>query len=592
MSGIIGGEFGTVPPAGALEELSGDEPRSTWRQRDGTSGLVIEYHGADERAASTWEDGNRAGVVDGVVTNLDGLGWTTGELFERLLRRPAETARAIEGGFVIGCYDSSADRHLVVTDKLGTRPLFYVDEQPPRYASSVPALLPYCDEVTMDSQAVSDMLLMGNLWGNHTLVDEIRSVRPATVLDSSGAEWTAQRYWKPDYTEEEPGEQYITELVSRYRQAVDRTRQTLPPEAGIWLSGGLDSRTTASALVRGSRDVPEIKAYTYDANPPTSDNPRIAREVAHSLDIEHENVPLTAQTVGDNFDRIIESTDGMLMWATTTNLSATYEINSPPPVLMEGMQGALVGDHLYRYHLSAFSSAVESQLSSEAAASPSEVRSLLDERVDPLETFREEAKRCAQSTTRETVLDVHFQNYYSRLAMPSNRLMRDRTGTRVIHADGDYLEWCAKLPRRYRKGAFRMKGLLDQPIPYEPTRAKLALIRSIDPELAAITYERSKVKPSWPYEAHVLGFIGNVLFNRLRSNPTYGNGQLADFWIRDTETPVHDRVTRLTDDACSRGIFNADNVRDVYVQHMEGANNSQMLSRITTLEHWFQKYLD
>jgi asparagine synthase (glutamine-hydrolysing) len=472
--------------------------------------------------------------------------------------------------------------------------MFYTEADPLRYGSSVGPLLPFCEECTVNRQAVSDMLLMGNLWGDHTLVEEVRSLRPATVLDADDDGRRIERYWKPEYAESQPGEEYLAELVDRYKQAVRRAAGTLPSTAGIWLSGGLDSRTTTSALVRTlqTNGFEELRAYSYDANPPTNANPEIASDVATTLGIGHEEVPLTAATVGTNVDEIVEATDGMLNWTTAANLSATYEMESPPPVLMEGMQGALVGDHLYRHHLSDANSAVASQLASEGSARPETVRSLVTEPVDPLGTFREEAARSPESTIRGRVLDVHFQNYYSRLAMPSNRLMRGSVGTRVIHADGEYLEWCAKLPSRYRKGAFRLNGLLERGVPYEPTRAKLALVRRIDPELARITYERSKLKPTWPYHAHVAGFVGNVLINRLQSKPTYGGGQLADFWIRNTETELHERVRGLIDDACSRALFDADAVRDVFVDHMDGANNALMLSRITTLEHWLQKHVD
>jgi asparagine synthase (glutamine-hydrolysing) len=129
-------------------------------------------------------------------------------------------------------------------------------------------------------------------------------------------------------------------------------------------------------------------------------------------------------------------------------------------------------------------------------------------------------------------------------------------------------------------------------VPFEPSPAKLKLLRRINPALANITYERTKVKPSRPHPVHVAGFVGNVVANRLLSNPTYGNGSLADIWIRDTDSPVHDHVSALVDDACSRELFNADAVRELYDAHMAGENNAALLAQITTLEHWIGTYLD
>jgi asparagine synthase (glutamine-hydrolysing) len=590
MGSVIGGTFDGTGPG--LETQFSTE--AGWHREYKSFGLAIDTDSPDTGGYATWTDGTRTGVIDGIVTNLSELDWTVADVFEHLLEKPADTALALEGGFVIACQDPAADRQLVVTDKLGARPVFYTESAPFRFATSVDALVQYCESPTVNQQAVSDMLLMGNLWGQHTLVEGVLAQRPATVLDVADGERTATRYWKPEYSEAPPGDEYVDELVRRYHQAVERTSRTLPGRVGIWLSGGLDSRTTTGALHRyqGTGGFERLEAYTYDANPPTNDNPRIAQQVADTLGLDYNEVPLTARTVGDHLEQIIEATDGMHMWAYGANLAATYEMDTPPPVMLEGMQGALLGDHLYRHHLTEFDSAVESQVASEASTTPEHVQQLLSPSIDPVASFAAEARRADESSVRETVLDVHFQNYYSRVFMPSNRVMREQTGTRVAQADGDYLEWCARLPTRYRKNALDVPGGPDGGVPCEPTRAKLALSRRIEPALARIPYERSQVKPSRPYPLHVAGFVGNVLWNRVRSRPTYGSGQLADFWIRDTETRLHDRVNELIDDACDRPLFDADAVQAVFDQHMAGANNASTLSQITTVEYWLQSHLD
>lgn len=593
MTGIVGGERSGQSLSDAVQTLTTEAVTESWEHEDDAFGLGVVYPGDDPAGTTTWADDARAAVVYGAITNLDELGWSDSELFDRLFERPPETAAAIEGSFAIAAFDSAADRHLLVTDKLGARPLFFTDDGPVHYASSLATLLPVLDEPSLDHQGVSDMLLIGSMWGDHTLLEEVRALYPATVLTVENGDRTVQRYWKPEYTEHPPTEGYLGELEQRYRQATRRTSRTLPKEAGIWLSGGLDSRTTAAAMVDNLPTHPFEKfvAYTYDANPPTNDNPKLAGRVTRELDIEHRIVPLTAEIIGDNFERLIEATDGMVRWNSTALIGATFG-TTPSPVMMEGMQGALLGDHLYRHHLSEYASAVESQLSSEASTDPDTVTTLLEVDVDPVESLVEEATRSPETTVRETVMDTHFQNYYGRYALAGNRIMRECGSSRVVHADGAYLEWCAQLPRSLRKDALGGHGPSDVGVPLEPSPAKLKLLRRINPALANVPYERTKVRPSRPHPVHVAGFVGNVVANRLLSNPTYGNGSLADIWIRDTDTPVHDRVSALVDDACSRDLFNAEAVRELYEAHMAGENNAALLAQITTLEHWIGTYLD
>jgi asparagine synthase (glutamine-hydrolysing) len=593
MTGIVGGARTGQYLRDAVGELSDDTATNTWHHESADTGIGMKYAETDPNGKRTWADGKRGGVVYGAITNLDELGWSVDKLFHRLFRQPHSTAEMVEGSFIIACTNTAEDRHLLVTDKLGTRSIYYTDDGPFHYASEVKTLLPVIDDPTVNMEGVCDMLLKGTMWGDNTLVEGVRALYPATVLEVVDEERTLRRYWKPDYTERDSSKSYIDELVRRYRQAARRVSSTLPSEAGLWLSGGLDSRTTASALLEHRSDggFEDLIAYTYNANPPTNDNPKLAGKISQKLAIELRQVPLTAELVAEHFDRLIEATDGMVRWNSSALIGATYG-TTPAPVMMEGMQGELVGDHPYRHHLSEFSSAVEAQVSSEASTPPEKVTRLLTESVDPLATFKREANRSPESTVHGTVMDIHFQNYYSRHTLANNRIMRERGGSRVAHADGDYLEWCAQLPRRYRKGAFPFANSTDGGIPYGTSRAKLALIRSIGPKVADVPYERTKVKPSWPYPAHVAGFVGNVAINRLLSKPTYGNGSLADLWIRNSETQLHKRVQSLVDDACSRNIFDADAVRDVYKGHMDGENNASLLGEITTLEYWIGTHLD
>jgi asparagine synthase (glutamine-hydrolysing) len=598
MSGIAGGTIEGPELQELVGELTGRGREKAWRYEHGGSGLGISYPAGDPGGMTVWDDGSRAGIAYGAVTNLPELGFDRYELFERLLDAPVRTAAAVEGSFLLACYDGSRDTHVVVTDKLGSRQCFYARDSGFQYATSVAALLPFVDAPELDVQGASDLLLMGHMWGDRTLVDQVSAIRPATVLESVDGAVTTTRYWKPSYEVREPGGQYLSELTDRYRQAARRTASTMPEEAGIWLSGGLDSRMTAAALLDGPTGggLRTLTAYGYDANPPTSDNPEIATAVANEFSIEYVEVPLSASTFAGDFERVIEVTDGMVRWNTTANLSPSYRVTDGPPVLMEGMQGSLLGDHLLRYHFDDSRSLVETQRASETATSVETVSELLTPDVDPEASFEREASRTDESTHHAELMDIVFQNYYARRELASDRVMRDCAGTRAAQVDGDYLELCAGLPKQYRKGTFPFSHHFVHAdsggVPYGTSVAKLEVCKRLCPDLADIKYERTKMKPSRPYPLHVAGFVGNVVINRLRSRPTYGNGQLQDFWIRDTETYVHRRVRDLIDDAVDRELFDADAVRSVYDDHMDGENNATLLAEITTLEYWLQEHLD
>ena len=595
MSGVCGGVLCPSSLRETLSRLDDQDANETWRYETGEHGMGVSSPPVDPASSKTWMDGERAAIVYGTITNLGELEVDDDTLFERLLSDPVETARILEGEFLITCCDGSSDRFLVVTDKLGARSCFYTGSGRFVFSTSVGALMPLLDDRSVDLQGISDMLLMGHLWGERTLVEGVSAVRAATVLEVIDGERTSRRYWKPDYTPHRASEEYLDELADRYHRAAGRLARTLPEETGIWLSGGLDSRTTAAALLRNTpaSSVGRMTAYGYDANPPTNDNPRLASRTAHELGIEYNQVPLTPETFAEDFEHVIDVTDGMMQWNTLVNLSPSYRVDEDVSVLMEGAQGELIGDHILRYHLDDSRSVVDSQFASEAAASVDIVTRLLDADVDPLATFRKEAERSPEGTHRGAVLDIHLQNYYARAGLESNRIMRDRKGSRSMQVDGDYLEWCARIPRYFRKGTFPLSERVFKSdaggVPYGTSIAKLGLCRRVCPDLAEIPYERTKLKPSRPYHLHVAGFVGNVLMGRLQSKATYASGSLADFWIRDRETEVHHRVAELVDDAVGRDLFDGDSVRRIYNEHMDGENNAGLLGRVTTLEYWLQQ---
>lgn len=598
MSGLAGGVLTSHSIDTLVSELSGRANETTWEYEDDAIGLSVVSPSADPAGVTVWTDGDRAGVVYGAITNRDELDYGDDDrLFQRLLADPVATAEAMEGEFLTVAYDSEPDHIVVVTDKLGSRSCYYITEEPFRFATSVGALTELLADPTLDEQGVSNLLLMGKMWGQRTLVEEVSMQRPATVLEVVDGERTTTRYWRPNYDPHPQEAGYFDELADRYRQAARRVVSTIPYDAGLWLSGGLDSRTTAAALVEQSPGTDfDLRAYGYDANPPTRDNPRIATAIAERLGIDYTEVPLTAETFGEDFERVIEVVDGMLQWNTTANLSPSYHIEDTPPVLMEGVQGGLIGDHLLRYHFDESRSVVETQYASEATASAATVTGLLNADVDPMAPFEAEAAATPETTHRGQVLDTHFQNYYARSGLESNRLMRDSTGSRTMQVDGDYLAWCARLPTYYRKGTFPLSQHVFTSdaggIPYGTSIAKLELCRRISPALAKVPYERTKLAPEKPYHLHVAGFVGNVLYSRLRQKPTYANGQLQDFWIRVEDNALSGYVRDLIDDATDRSLFDADAVSDLYADHMRGANNVSMIARVTTLEKWIQDHLD
>lgn len=593
MTGIVGG----TTTGETLRTMIAPLEHESWYECDRFEsdeyGLGVVHHGkTDPDGAATWDGDSGFGVVYGAVTNCDGLGLTTDEMFERVLDRPTDILPALDGSFSIAAIGRNPERVIVATDKLGARPCFYTTVNGLFFCTELKSVLGQLADPTIDEQAVNDLLMMGRMWGDETLVEEISAIPPATFLEHEGGETSLTRYWKPEtYEFADPTDRYVHDLVSNYERIVRETADTTTGSVGLWLSGGLDSRAMLSELDR-SLDR-ELFTYTYDANPANGGNPKLARRLARVKNTGIEEVPLTADAFVDVVEHAVDIVDGMLPWHTLKNISAVFNVeNDDPGVILEAAgQGELLGEHPLRYQVVDCDSAVESMYLSETPSlgDPERVSDLLSVSVDPRGSFKEAVRNTDETDQSHTVLDAHFQNHYARFVYASNQVARSRVGTRVPFADGDFLNHIARMPPKFRLGTVPFSGGL---ILYGTSRPKLRLIRSLDAEFSAIPYQRTRLPPSYPYPAHIVSYVLTNGVDYLRSEPVLGGLSIADEWIRDHQG-MRELIGGYVDDACDRPLFDGDEIRELYDEHLRAdGNHVGLISAITTIEMWLQRQFD
>lgn len=560
---------------------------------DSPFGVGHRHHGNQDSGGRVhWQDQGRAGVIEGAISNWGELQITDDELFDRILKDPSSTLATLEGPFTLVAYDSPKRRLVLATDKLGGRPLYYTTTNGFYFGSDLTAMLKVIDDPVIDEQAVSDLLLIGHMWGDKTLLTDVRAVRPATVLEYEHGDVSTTRYWKPSYNRAKADDNYIFELAKRFQVSADRISTTIDGDAGLWLSGGLDSRITASELARnrgadGAFD--NLITYTYDSNPPGGVNPRLASRVASTLGVPNDRVKLSIDQFVSGLDDAVRITDGMLQWNTLFNLSAATNLDSSAAgVIMEGLEGSLLGRHLNPYHFNC-ESPVESMYLSERKRDLATVEELLAIDVDPLASFRHEVEWSSETSFSGIVMDAHFQNYYARMAFQSNKLPRRRVGTRVPYIDGPFLEQAARMPLSFREKTFPFTG---GKIPFGLSEPKLKMIRLLNTDLARIPYEKTRLPPTYPFTLHVAGFVATTGINRVKKNYTYGGPSLFDDLYRGNDA-FRAKMNLLLDDACDRPYFDEDFIKTLQDEHLrDKGDHVGKLAPVTTIELWLQSCVD
>jgi len=557
----------------------GDEVLSA----DPTLGIV--HHGERD------PDGYEVVDGDGVAGVLYGTLFGTSEeftesLIERILDDPEQTLPALNGSFALACLDRDANRFVLATDRLGTRSAYYTPDDPFVFGSELSSVLTAIEDPTVDEQSVSDILTMIHIWGDRTLVEEVKSLRPASYALLENDELSVRRYWSYSFdSRSEAG--YVKETADAYADAVAASLETVSGTPGVWLSGGLDSRMLVAAMERGTAD---YRAYTYDRamDPkfdPFLDDVDIAGEITDTLGVDHDVVGFSPETLAERLPELIDITDGQLAWNTLIHLSHVFEIDAADPtVLYEGPTPLITGEKVESNHLGRADHPADVLSELHTRVDAKLVKSALSGDVEPKDTFIDEIRAVDHTDGDEQIRAATHTMYNSRKHLSgTNKIARARAGTRVPMSSTNLLDLVGVFPRSLRRGPIPFTG---GRIPHVPSRMKLGLIRELDGTLNDIAYGATQLPPSYPHAAHGAGFVVKNVIQRGLSGSTVGD------WYRE-----NDRFRECVDDlvygASNRDLFNAEPILEARREHLEGeADHIVFLSAVTTVELFHRRILD
>jgi asparagine synthase (glutamine-hydrolysing) len=163
-----------------------------------------------------------------------------------------ECLHRLIGMFALALYDTNRRRLFLARDRLGIKPLYYVD-LPGRllFASEFKAILRYRGfDPTLNPRAVHDYLALRYVPGPGGMFTQLRKL-PAghyAVVDNGCATLTC--YWRPELFDgpfEGRDEDYLEGFAERFERSVRRRLISEVP-LGAYLSGGLVSSVIVSAM--------------------------------------------------------------------------------------------------------------------------------------------------------------------------------------------------------------------------------------------------------------------------------------------------------------------------------------------------------
>jgi asparagine synthase (glutamine-hydrolysing) len=289
--------LGPVPRASSALLTLGASP-------GGTGLLVAAAAGSGASIASEPSCGV---IFDGVLYNREeiapALGINAAGLSDaRLLlaayeRWGAELTRHIKGVFALVIWDGMQRRLLAIRDPLGAFPLFYATGRRGTLlvSTSLDALVTHpAVDPSLNRAALTDHLLHRWPYPDETFYQSVRRVPGGCRLISKDGHTRVVRYWDPA-PEGEPVSWVTAADLEGFPDLLNSAveRAVAGGRAGIFLSGGLDSISVATAATDVARRLghPEPVALSLGFPHPDCDEEIVQRGVANTLAIEHEFVP-------------------------------------------------------------------------------------------------------------------------------------------------------------------------------------------------------------------------------------------------------------------------------------------------------------
>ncbi|MBC8285054.1 MAG: asparagine synthase (glutamine-hydrolyzing) [Nitrospinae bacterium] len=244
----------------------------------------------------------------------------------------------LRGMFAFAIWDSKKQSLILVRDRLGIKPLYYLStEKQFLFASEVRAFLASgLSESKINPSGLYHYLSFGHLKSPNTLIENIQELKPGhyLIVDREG-NFQETRYWHPltSAAEKEHSDESIQDILQesvKYRQVSD-----VP--IGAFLSGGIDSSAIVSHMARTSEE--PITTLTIGFKEKEFDESEYSAEIARLFNTKHQLLTLDEEQLLEALPTAIGAMDQPTMDGINTFLisRAAHEVGLK--VVLSGLGG-------------------------------------------------------------------------------------------------------------------------------------------------------------------------------------------------------------------------------------------------------------
>lgn len=256
-------------------------------------------------------------------------------LHESWKRGDLAALRSARGSFCAVHVHPVERRLSLVADKLGLRPIYYVEQDGFLFFSTALRVLESLGaiEKRMDLRGVAEIATLGYPLGTRSPYAGMRTIGTAEIVDVAAAELGSRGYWRWDNLgrKEAPQSELTRALYETFTDAV-RVRLGAQGAVVAFLSGGLDSRCIVASLRQLG-----VRVDTVNFAPEGSADLVLGRMCAARLGTRHFEYPAGPHGF---WDRMLEAHHSWID-------QASPNLPDRPRVLWSGDGGSCALGHIY-----------------------------------------------------------------------------------------------------------------------------------------------------------------------------------------------------------------------------------------------------
>lgn len=513
----------------------------------------------------------------------------------------------INGQFSACIYDFFEKKLSLISDRFGTRPVYYAYYNNKFFFSpEVKSLILDKFNKNINYNAISDLFHFGHLFGYKTMFKDVHQLPEASVLIFQNGKIEIKRYWDYPYNEEVYKKvKFSKKEIYNYFEMMKEImynsmkRQTNKNRDKILfsLSGGLDSRWVIA--VAKKMKIEPLIAFTMGEE--NSEDMIYATLVANSLNVNHIGFKIQPNDIWKNAILYSYISDYMSMINAPIQgfECLKYFFRKEEITITSQMCDAVFGSTLYRKRIKML---INNHWNDETQKIILNIFNLFNAKKicavfspDMFQRIKENYLETPQNYINNLLDKSPVYSYFNLLmnehgrrgTLGGNILNNLFFETRMPSYDNQLIEFAYSIPIELRKNQYIYRETFNR----------------VFPELASIPREGTNLPLNVSDLKLNLKIFENKIIGRLKPTPLNKIIKKLNRWNRPNYVSYKEWFKRelkqsvedviLDNITLSRGIFNKTGVKKLLNEHYYSEkDNSKLIWQIINLEFFFRNFID